>query len=347
MNEELTRETNLVHVFGNLSQHLDGAYNLAFLNANDELAVIRDPLGIRPMCYGMKDGIVAAASESVALDALGIENVVDLPPGHMLSVAKNDVSVIPYTQSAGKKHCMFEWIYFANATSVIEGKSVYEVREELGRKLGILERFWLQQHNISFDDLMRDYVVIPVPNSARPASEGFAQVLGIPKREGLIPARGRTFIDHSPDKLEKVADKFDVVRPVTQGKKLYVIEDSIVRGNTAKGIATLLRTHGKAKEIHMRITCPPIKSPCFYGIDMSTCSELVAVENSPEHIAEKLGLDSLVYQPLDGLITSIGIPPENLCLACLTGNYPTPKGNDLVKEAWENYKAGIKKRTYG
>jgi len=203
-----------------------------------------------------------------------MEKVCDIPPGHMLSIAKNDVSVFPYTPSSGKKHCMFEWIYFAHATSVIDGKSVYEVREELGRKLGVLEKSWLQQHNISFDELQRDYIVIPVPNSARPAGEGFAQVLGISKREGLIPARGRTFIDNSPDKLEKVADKFDVVRPVTEGKKLYVIEDSIVRGNTAKGIAALLRTRGRAKEVHMRITCPPVKSPCFYGIDMSTCSEL-------------------------------------------------------------------------
>ncbi|MBI4441382.1 amidophosphoribosyltransferase [Candidatus Woesearchaeota archaeon] len=349
INEELAQHAdNLPSVFANLAARLDGAYNLAFINANDELAVVRDPLGIRPICYGFKDGLVAAASESVALENIGIENITDLPPGTMLLVKKNDVSIVPYTTKTGRAHCMFEWIYFSNVCSMIEGRSVYEARRALGHLLGKRERERLA--GVSEVELAHDYIVIPVPNSALPISKGFAEELGIREEEGLIKVESseRTFIDSAENKLEKVANKFDVNRAVLEGKKVYVIEDSIVRGNTAKSLVELLRTRGKVREVHYRVACPPIKSPCFYGIDMSTFQELLAMQTEGDitKMEKLLGVDSLVYQSVDDLITGLGLRREQLCLGCLTGKYPTPKGDELVKEALGNYQAGIKKRTY-
>lgn len=352
------KKTPMDHVFANLAEKFDGAYNIAYVDAQGRLAVARDPFGIRPMCYSVSDEFVGAASESVALENLSSNGIKSLKAGEVMLIENDSVEVKRYAKSPRNAHCMFEWVYFANAASLIEGKSVYQVRWNLGVELAKTE---------PFDVKGPEWLVVPVPDTARPAADAYAHTIGVPAMEGFIRNRyvGRTFIE-STDRLEKVKEKFYVNRPILKDKKIILIDDSIVRGTTSRALIDYLRMKAKVREIHMRVTCPPVRSPCFYGIDMSTIGELIANQVSTndqirqtgwvnidkkivDKIARKIGVDSLEYMSLEGLVKSIGLEngKKDLCAACLTGEYPTEWGQKLRVKALDRFERGLEmKRTY-
>ena len=246
---------------------------------------------------------------------------------------------------------MFEYVYFSNVGSVINNSSVYLARKNLGKSLAKMEN----------EEITKDSIVVPVPDTAKAAADAYAYELGLPSMEGLIRNRyvGRTFIEGSK-REDKVLNKYTVVKEILQGKKVFLVDDSIVRGTTIKQIVKVLKEIGGAQEVHIRITCPPIRSPCFYGIDMSTISELMAPryekkitaeDITPEmcaRIAKDLGADTLVYLTIEGLKNSLGVKPDDLCTACLTGQYPTPGGKSTFLKAEDAFQKGKKeeKRTY-
>ena len=342
---------SLVKVFSNLAKKFDGCYNISFINAEGEIAVVRDPCGFRPLVYGFSDDkkVFMVASESVALINCGIKDIKPLPPAHMVYINDGKIEVKKYTEPKKRSHCMFEWVYFSNVGSVLDEKSVYLTRTNLGKELAKLET----------QKIDKDCIVVPVPDTAKAAGDSFAYELGIPSKEGIIRNRyvGRTFIEGS-SRDDKVSNKYTALRDVLKGKRVFLVDDSIVRGNTTRQLVRYLKNVGLAKEVHLRITCPPIRGPCFYGIDMSTVSELLVprYEKKPvsgniskevrDKIAKDVGADSLIYQSIEGLVRSIGLPKNNLCTACITGAYPTLWGKKLFEEAWKNHRKGIKGRTY-
>tara|TARA_B100000315_G_scaffold133360_2_gene122873 strand:- start:896 stop:2452 length:1557 start_codon:yes stop_codon:yes gene_type:complete len=342
---------DLVKVFSNLAETFDGCYNLSFINAEGEIVVVRDPYGFRPLVYGWSEDkkIFMAASESVALINCGIKDIKPLQPGHLVHIGDGKVQIKKFAEPKRTSHCMFEWVYFSNVSSVLDGKSVYISRTNLGKELAKLET----------EKINKDYIVVPVPDTAKAAGDAYAYALNVPSKEGIIRNRyvGRTFIEGS-SRHDKVSNKYTALREVIEGKKVLLVDDSMVRGNTTKQLVVYLKEEGRAKEVHLRITCPPIRGPCFYGIDMSTISELLVpgYEKKPvsdnitketcAKIAKDVGADSLIYQTVEGLISSIELPKNKLCTACITGDYPTPWGKNLFKKAWSNYKKGVKGRTY-
>lgn len=338
----------LVDVFSSLKDKFDGAYNIGMIQADGQLAALRDPMGFKPLCYSVDNEKVLFASESVALNQCGVDGVKFLQPGEILVNEKDNTKVERFAKCEKKAHCMFEWIYFANIGSVLDNKSVYEARTNLGKHLA-------KSESLEVDD---DTIVLPVPDSSRPFGDAFAFELGIPSKEGLVRNRyvGRTFIEgHS--RKGKVEDKFNIIKDVTRDKKILLLDDSIVRGNTSRSLVNFVRNKGQAKEVHLRVSCPPILAPCFYGIDMSTINELIAThhfkdigedisEEACSKIAEDIGADSVVYQKMENIPKSIGIPKCDLCMACLNGEYPTEWGCKLFEKAKQNSKKGVSKRTY-
>ena len=334
-----------VDVFRNLSKKFDGAYNIAYINAYGDLVACRDPLGIRPLSYAIKDGNVFIASESNALMNVGLYDFKSLEPGNLISVKNGNYTIERFAETKRKAHCMFEWVYFANVSSVLDDKSVYVTRTNLGKELAKLET----------ESTTKEHVVIPVPDTAKAAGDAYAYELSLPSMEGLIRNRfvGRTFIEGNK-RDDKVLNKYTLVKDILKDKKVLLVDDSIVRGTTSKRIVNFLKEVGGAKEVHLRVTCPPIKAPCFYGIDMSTVSELLVPQYEedidPEKISDELckkiaddmGADSLIYQTIPGLIKSIGLPKEDLCLGCLTGQYPTQCGKAMYLKSLKDFKAGRK-----
>jgi amidophosphoribosyltransferase len=335
---------DLVQVFRNLSARFDGAYNLVFLNAMGDMVVFRDPYGFRPMCYAWEGPLFAAASESVALTNLGFKTVTTLQPGEMIVIQDNDIRIERYAPARNTSHCFFEWIYFANVASVLDEKSVYLSRSRLGKELA------KQEHALNRVPLDDDTIVVPVPDTGKAAADAMAFELGLPSVEGLMRNRyvGRTFIEGT-NRSNRVRMKFTPLREVMQGKRVLLIEDSIVRSTTLKSLLHLIRDRGCAREVHVRVACPPIVAPCFYGIDMSTMGELFAPRfmrgkvitlEEQEAMARELGADSLFYLPLEAVARCIGLPEDRLCRACLTGEYPTPAGERLYQLAIRNRDGG-------
>ena len=352
------KKTPIEDAFAHLSTVFDGAYNVTYINAEGSTAAVRDPLGIRPLCYTSTDEFSGAASESVAMENFVQNGIKPIKPGEMLLMENDSVEIKRFAKSKRNAHCMFEWVYFANAASVIDGRSVYQTRWRLGVELAKQEKLEVKGD---------DWIVVPVPDTAKPAADAYAHTLGLPAMEGLIRNRyvGRTFIE-SNDRLERVKEKFNVNKTILKDKKVILVDDSIVRGNTSKALVEYLKLKGKVKEVHMRVTCPPIRSPCFYGIDMSTIGELVANRHSSaeqlkregfedvdesivEKIAKDIGVDSLHYMTLDGLVKCIGLEngKKDLCMACITGVYPTEWGQKLRVKALERHEKGLElHRTY-
>jgi len=332
-----------------IAKRFDGAWNLAMLDACGRLIVARDPLGIRPMEYAQLGPLVAAASESVALLNLGFPaaSIRSLEPGTALIVDATGVRIERFAESPKRAHCFFEWIYFANVASTMDERSVYLTRKRLGEELARLE-------TVEIDS---DTVVVPVPDTSKAAADSMAYRLKIPSVEGLIRNRytGRTFIDGAASRRQKAETKYTPLREVLEGKRVILVEDSIVRSTTMKVLLGRMRSLGLAREIHVRIACPPIVAPCFYGIDMSTIDELFApeflqdgvlTEEAQARMAARLGADSLRYLPVESVARSIGFAPEQLCQACLTGRYPTPAGERLYEIALGQVSRGGSGRTY-
>src|SRR5436190_2220213 len=331
---------DLVQVIRNLSQKFDGAYNIVFMNAMGDMIVARDPKGFRPLCYAQDGPLFAAASESVALSNIGLSNIKSLEPGEMIVIQNNKLRLERFAPKTQPSHCFFEWIYFANVASNLDERSVYLSRAALGKELAI------QEHKLGKVPLDDDTIVVPVPDTGKAAADSMAFQLGVPCVEGLMRNRyiGRTFIEGT-NRADRVRMKYTPLRDVLQGKRVLLIEDTIVRSTTLKSLVHHIRERGGAKEVHVRVACPPIIAPCFYGIDMSTIDELWAPKfmNGPRltdeeqnAMAKELGAESLYYLPLEAIAKCIGMPEDRLCRACLTGQYPTPTGEKLYQVAMIN-----------
>ena len=292
---------------------------------NDELYVLRDPMAMKPLVLGETDDHFVVASESVAFDVMNARLIRDMEPGELLYFKDNEVKsyILPSAKGSKRAHCMFEYVYFARPDSVIDERSVYNTRLKIGEAL-------FKQYPIDAD------LVLPVPDSSIPAAIGYARASGIPYGEGLIKNRyvGRTFIMPTQHEREiAVRLKLNPLRHELEGKSVVVIDDSIVRGTTSASLVRILKAAG-AKEVHMLIGCPPVISPCYYGVAMATKKELIAANYSTEEIQEKLDIDSLGYITLPALVEAIGMPEENLCLGCLNEDYPTEIPEGLEAETY-------------
>lgn len=308
---ELTQNPEPVKAIRSTMKCLDGAYALVFTIGNRVFGA-RDPLGLRPLCLGKMEKGYSLASESAVFDILQGEFVRDIAPGEIVEITSNGFTSHRASAPAHTAHCMFEWVYFARPDTIMDGREVYDVRKKLGQALA-------REQPADAD------VVIPVPDSGRANALGYAQESGIPYEEGLMKNRyvERTFILPEQSKREEgVSLKLNPIRSTILGKRVVVVDDSIVRGTTLRKIVQMLRRAG-AKEVHVRIGCPPVIAPCYYGIDMKTRDHFVAVGKTSEEIAELLGADSVGYTSIKGLQSSLGLSEQDLCMACLTAEYPT------------------------
>ena len=299
---------------------IEGAYSLVVMSPT-KLIAVRDPYGFRPLCFGkMPDGSYVIASESCALTAVGAEFERDTEPGEMLVFSKEGVqSVRSHCGKKRRQSCVFEYIYFARPDSVIDGISVHEARLRAGRILA-------QSCPAEAD------VVIGVPDSGLDAALGYSQASGIPYGIGLIKNKyiGRTFISPGQSsRSNKVMIKLSALKETVDGKRVVLIDDSIVRGTTSERIVALLREAG-AKEIHFRVSAPPFTHPCFYGTDIDSCENLIACKHTVEETAKLIGADSLGYLPVEELSALVG--HSGYCSACFTGEYPTSVPEDKPKD---------------
>ena len=294
-----------------LLPQVKGAYSLVFMDERT-LYAARDPQGIRPLVLGRLESGWAVASETAALDIVGAAIVREIEPGELIIIDERGVRTRRFAP-ADPKGCLFEYVYLARPDTTISGRSVHATRVEVGRRLA-------REHPVEAD------LVIPTPESGTPAAIGYAQESGIPYGQGLVKNSyvGRTFIQPSQTIRQRgIRLKLNPLREVIEGKRLIVVDDSIVRGNTQRAIVRMLREAGAA-EVHVRISSPPVAWPCFYGIDFATRAELIAGSLSVEEICASLGADSLGYISLDGLISATTLPVDRLCRACFDGSYPIP-----------------------
>ncbi len=315
---------------GNALNQCIGAYSLAVMNG-EKLLAIRDPQGIRPLCLGRIDGGWVIASESCALDTVGATFVREIEPGEILSIGPTGISSRQFASSNSRAMCLFEFIYFARPDSKIQGQRLHLARQRMGAELA-------RESGVEAD------VVVPLPDSAIPAAIGYSKESGIPYSEGLIKNRyiGRTFIQ--PDQRLRdmgVKLKFNALPEVVEGKRVILIDDSIVRGTTSRPIVNLIRDAG-AREVHMRVHSPPIQWPCHLGVDMATKDELIAANMSVPEIQEHINADSLAYLSLEGLVRATAVPGDKFCNACLTGRYPVPITETSGKFAFEAGQNGEK-----
>jgi len=298
-------------------RQVEGAYSLVLLS-NDALIGVRDPMGVRPLALGRMDGAYFFASETCAFDIIGVEHIRDVDPGEIVIVDKDGVrSIKPFTKTP-RHFCIFEYIYFARPDSMIEDSNVYAVRKRIGAELA-------RESHVESD------IVVPVPDSGVPAAIGYAEQAGVPFELGIIRNHyvGRTFIEpsdhirHLGVKLKHNANTGHIA-----GKRVVLVDDSIVRGTTSEKIVAMVRAAG-AKEVHLRISSPPTTHSCFYGIDTPEREELLAARHDVEAMAKHIGADSLSFISLDGLYRAVGEPGRNsqepqYCDACFTGEYPIP-----------------------
>lgn len=303
----------------NLMSILQGAYSMTVMIDNRVFA-IRDPLGFRPLCVGRTKVGYAAASESVVFDTLGGEFLRDVEPGEIIELLPGEIKSTKTGLMKGRAHCMFEWVYLARADSSIEGHLVYEVRRRIGQRLA-------NEQPADAD------VVIPIPDSGRSHAIGFSEESGIRYSEGLMKNRyvERTFI--MPEQSERTTGvmlKLNPLKSVIKDKRVILVDDSIVRGTTIRQIVQIVRNAG-AKEVHVRIGSPPIRAPCYFGIDMKTREQFAATGRTVEDIGKMITADSLGYISVEGLIDSIGLPAGDLCLGCLTEEYPFPVPGEKVR----------------
>ena len=290
---------------------VEGAYSLVAL-VKDTVYGIRDPRGFRPLALGKLDDAWVLASETCAFDLINATYVREVEPGEMVILDDRGLTSLRFAPPAPPAQCIFEHVYFSRPDSLVFGRPVHASREMLGRLLA-------QEHPVEAD------LVVPVPDSGVPAAVGFAEESGIPLRIALIRNHyvGRTFIQPSQANRDLgVKMKLNPVRGMIEGRRVVLVDDSIIRGTTSKKIVRIVREAG-AREVHLRISCPPTISPCFYGIDTPTKQELIASAHSLEEIRQYIGADTLGYLSLKGMRQAVGDQKGNFCLACYTGNYPT------------------------
>jgi len=320
----ISKPDTLAHVLN----HLQGAYSLLFLHP-DRIEAARDPHGVRPLCLGqLEDGAYVVASETCALDIIDAGFIREVEPGEIVTIDKDGLHS-RYFDGPKKVlpgHCVFEQVYFADPSSMIFGENVHLVRHEMGRQLA-------REAPAEAD------LVLPVPNCARCAAGGYAEESDIPYARGFTVSHyaGRSFIEpEQPTRDLAVKMKLNVIKEVVKGQRLIVIEDSVVRGTTTRGKMGALKRAG-AKEIHLRVACPPIRHPCFYGIDFPSHEELIANKRTVDEIRDYLEIDSVKYLSLEGMLKCVKYPSDHYCTACWSGNYPIPVDEMVGKYAFERY----------
>jgi len=302
-------------------QGIEGAYSLLIL-INDTLLAARDPHGWRPLAMGTLDGATVFASETCALDIVGATFVRDVGPGEIIAVDATGMRTLQLERATPLHRCVFEYVYFARPDSRVFGGSVDRARRALGRRLAA-------EHPVPGADF-----VFAVPDSSNAAALGFAEESGLPLEHALIRNHyvGRTFIQPTQAGRDaKVKVKYNPVREILAGKSVVMVDDSIVRGTTTKGLVALVRAAG-AREVHMRVSSPPITGPCWYGIDTPDRNELIAARLSVPEIAKAIGVDSLGYISLDGMLNAVPDGPTGFCDSCFSGNYPTAAPTVLSKQ---------------
>lgn len=313
---------------GHVLNHLQGAYSLLFLFA-DRIEAARDPYGVRPLCIGKtKNGAFCVASETCAFNTIEAEYIRDVEPGEIVTLSEKGLSSRRFVKPESVKpaHCTFEHVYFAKQSSSIFGENVHEFRKRLGAQVA-------KEHPVKAD------VVIPVPDSGTSAAIGYSHASGIPFDMGFIRSHyvGRTFISPKQDWRDlAVKLKLAVVKEVVKNKRVVVVDDSIVRGTTTKGKIHAIRKAG-AKEIHMRVSCPPVRFPCFYGVDFPTKEELLANDKNMQQIKDFLDVDTIGYISLEGMLSCASLPKDHYCTACWTGTYPIPVQTMVNKFTMERY----------
>ena len=307
-----------IHVIDQFGR-LEGAFSLLVLTPTAMIGV-RDRHGFRPLWLGKRDGAWAFASETAAFDMSQVESVREVEPGEAVIINRGGEVIEVKFAEPDRAHCFFEFVYFARPDSRLFGETVHLVRKKLGRRL--------------FDEQPVDGdVVIPIPDSGNAAALGYSEASGIPLDYGFVRNHyvGRSFIEPGTALREKAVElKLNVVREVVAGKRIVVVDDSVIRGNTARRRVHFLRQAG-AKEVHLRISCPPHRHPCHYGIDFQSRGELVAANKSMEELRESLGLDTLGYLSVEGMLRCVSSPPEQFCVACWSGNYPTSVSDEVTK----------------
>jgi amidophosphoribosyltransferase len=306
-------------------KHLQGAYSLVFLFPN-RIEAVRDPWGIRPLVLGKtQEGHWCVASETCAFDAIDAECIREIEPGEIVRIDDSGVHSRHFDAPAPEKaHCVFEHVYFANPASNIFGQNVHRARQAMGRQLA-------REAPVEAD------FVMPMPDSGRSAALGFAQESKIPFEEGIVPNRfvGRTFILPGQAARDRaVAMKLNIIPDVVEGKRVVIVEDSVVRGTTTRSKMRALRKAG-ASEIHLRVSCPPIRHPCFYGIDFPTSTELIAHNRTVDQIRDFLEVDSVAYLSMQGLLACMNRPPDDYCTACWSGRYKVPIDQPQSKFSFE------------
>ena len=322
--EYYDNKNSIIDAIEAVSKKLVGSYALVIL-VNGELYGVRDPMGIKPLAVAKKADDYILASETVAFDVVNAKYIRDIVPGEVVYFKDDEIQshMLEIADDYGLSHCMFEYVYFARPDSTIDGINVYQTRLNIGEQLHKL-------YPIDAD------FVIPVPDSSIPAAIGYSRASGIPYGEGLIKNRyvGRTFIMPTQEERElAVRLKLNPIKEAIKGKKIILIDDSIVRGTTSKKLLDLVKESEPA-EIHFLVGCPPVVAPCFYGVAMATKKELIAANFSIEEIKKQLNIDTLGYITLDSLIDAIGMPAEDLCLGCLNEEYPTELPDDIEAETY-------------
>ena len=306
---------------GEVMDKLQGAYCFAIM-VGDALYAVRDPHAIKPLCIGrFPDGGHIVVSESVALDVVGAEWVRDVRPGEVIQITNKEITTLLERPADLPARCFFEYVYFARGDSFMDGRLNQDVRENIGRIL------W-KESPVEAD------IVVPVPDSGRSHATGLAEASGIRYAEALMKNRyvHRTFIMPTQESRElNVRLKVNPIRQVLDGKRVILVDDSIVRGTTMRRIVRMLRNAG-AKEVHLRIGAPAIVAPCYLGIDMSTREQLIAANMDLKAICENVGADSLAYISIDGIVEAIGFPKKEMCLGCVTGKYPVPVAGEMLRD---------------
>lgn len=318
-----SRATTLVEKIQEACDQVKGAYSMVLLT-RDKIVGVRDPRGWRPLCLGKKDEVYFIVSESCALDLVGAEYIREVEPGEILVIGENGLETAWLHEKAPRCACIFEYVYFSRPDSKVFNENVDRARRKLGKNLAL-------EHPADAD------IVISVPDSSNTAALGYAQRSGIKFEIGLIRNHyvGRTFIHPEQSERDfKVRVKFNPVEGVLRGRRVVVVEDSIVRGTTLKQLTKMLRRAG-AKEVHVRVSSPPIISPCYYGMDFPTKEELIAANKNIEEIKEFLGVDSLGYLSLEGMVSAVSNGNRGFCDACFTGNYPILPEEIVKKEQHE------------
>lgn len=311
ISKNISQSGDIVTAIKDTMLELDGAYSVTVM-VNDRVFAVRDPYGFRPLCIGRTEKAHIVVSESAALLSLGADFVRDVEPGEIIEITADSIISYPPEKKSPKAHCMFEWIYFARPDSVMDGRCVYDVRKKIGMILA-------RESPADVD------LVMPVPDSGRAHAIGYAITSGVPYEEGFMKNRfvDRTFI--LPDQSARenaVSMKMNPISSTIKDKSILIVDDSIVRGTTLKKLIKMLKNAG-AKEVHVRIGCPPVIAPCYYGVDMKSRDQFIATTHSVEEIRQVIGADSLAYISIEGLVEALEMPADDLCLACVNNLYPT------------------------